>query len=606
MIILNSILKDIQLLTDQPTINDELNYDQYASVIARLLTDSKTKTPLTIGIHGAWGCGKTSLMRMIDKKIKTKRIKKIWFDAWRFQSEEIVWTALLQTILDKIKSEKPKSRKALESISILTKKASQIALRAFILKTTGFRAIKTDDEDFFNYSKHVKSINDLQLNFNKVVEEYVGETGRIIIFIDDLDRCVPEKAVGIIEGMKLFLESEKCIFLIAIDIDLVAKGISTVYRNKGIDIDGESYLEKIIQIPFNIPPVRQDVIEKFLTDQPITKNLKINEKIIIKGFGRNPRKLKRFLNLLQIQLSIVERFGRRKTFDNNLLVKLLIIQLRWRNFFTKIAENPQLLIETQTNVRESTDRSALLANLKLDETEDLWEFLYGEPLFQKGEDLGYYIFISSLTSVEASPLLGDVYETFMTPPELLKLDPLSFRISEDPKQIIELIAADITLLKVDALINPIGPEFDMGIIGSKIWRMADKALRNEINTFRLGKPFKAGDILVTDGHNLDAKKIFHVVGASMSSSPKLVSLMTQQILLRTKEENLKTIAIPALGTGGLGLSAEESSLSIMTILKEFFKTSKHSIRICLVAYNKYAYDSFREQITKTFSNTLKV
>jgi predicted KAP-like P-loop ATPase len=87
---------------------------------------------------------------------------------------------------------------------------------------------------------------------------------RIAVFIDDLDRCLPEKAVELLESIKLFLDLEGYLFIIGVDKGVVTKGISYHYRyfefkkeesDRGQIISPEDYLEKMIQLPFELPPI---------------------------------------------------------------------------------------------------------------------------------------------------------------------------------------------------------------------------------------------------------------------------------------------------------------------------------------------------------------
>lgn len=90
-----------------------------------------------------------------------------------------------------------------------------------------------------------------------------------MVFIDDLDRCVPEKAIEVMEAIKLFLDAEGCIFILGIDKKVISSGVRLKYGNlrdeKGKAlISGEEYLEKIIQFTFILPPILDDNLEKFI------------------------------------------------------------------------------------------------------------------------------------------------------------------------------------------------------------------------------------------------------------------------------------------------------------------------------------------------------
>jgi Cdc6-like AAA superfamily ATPase len=92
------------LLADAPTTRDLLGYRQMvAPVVARISQSNLDSTPLTIGIYGPWGSGKTSFLRMVNDDLKKTGIHPIWFNAWKYDREDNLWSALLQTVLDQAK-----------------------------------------------------------------------------------------------------------------------------------------------------------------------------------------------------------------------------------------------------------------------------------------------------------------------------------------------------------------------------------------------------------------------------------------------------------------------------------------------------------------------
>ena len=86
------------------------------------------------------------------------------------------------------------------------------------------------------------------------------------MFVDDLHRCLPDKAIQVLEAIKLFLDEQNCIFVIGIDQYMIAYGIEAIYKEIGnkVSIDGMQYLEKLVQLPFHIPPVGQSDADYFV------------------------------------------------------------------------------------------------------------------------------------------------------------------------------------------------------------------------------------------------------------------------------------------------------------------------------------------------------
>jgi hypothetical protein len=97
------------LLDDLPTDRDALDFDPYVAALAGLVASPATRTPLTIGVFGTWGAGKTSLMRMVRGKLP-ESFRTAWFDAWKYEKEETLWRALLLQVLSALKGAVPKNK----------------------------------------------------------------------------------------------------------------------------------------------------------------------------------------------------------------------------------------------------------------------------------------------------------------------------------------------------------------------------------------------------------------------------------------------------------------------------------------------------------------
>src|SRR3989337_475904 len=128
-----------------------------------------------------------------------------------------------------------------------------------------------------------------------------GKDFRVVIFIDDLDRCSPDKALEILESIKLFLGMEGFIFVVGLSYKTVTELITKAYTATGVK--GEDYIKKIIQIPIKIPTWSQESILD-LIENKIKKNLheeytdflSQNSDMIARVVDYNPRQLKRFVN----------------------------------------------------------------------------------------------------------------------------------------------------------------------------------------------------------------------------------------------------------------------------------------------------------------------
>lgn len=236
-------------LIDSPAEEDLFNIKNYVGGLTSFI--SECKTPMTISIQGNWGTGKTSIMKQVESKLDSEKIKSIFFNTWQysqFNSDNDLTIALiteLVTFLASLLPEKAENRELLSKTFGLISNIA-IGVTATILEnaTSGFinlegvsEKIKNKANGRFSYDGII-SLRELNQSFRDLVKKVIEteEIDRIVFFIDDLDRLHPSKAVEVLEVLKLFLESEYCVFVLAIDYNVVVKGIKNKYNG---EIDDE-------------------------------------------------------------------------------------------------------------------------------------------------------------------------------------------------------------------------------------------------------------------------------------------------------------------------------------------------------------------------------
>ncbi len=175
---------------------------------------------------------------------------------------------------------------------------------------------------------------------------------RIIIFVDDLDRLNPEVAVELLEVMKLFMDVEHCVFVLAIDYEVVVKGIRKKYGNELSDDKCRSFFDKIIQLPFRMPVEAYEVkrfIEEQLPEEVLGEYLEEITRLLKKTLGNNPRTLKRVVNSFEL-LRVVNRKKNQINFNsdtyidinskekNALIITNLILQMYLPRAYEKLLD----------------------------------------------------------------------------------------------------------------------------------------------------------------------------------------------------------------------------------------------------------------------------
>ena len=302
----------MRLLDDNPTSQDRLGFSRTADLISQVLTEADS-LPLTVGVFGGWGTGKTSLMQMVQERLHRRKVKTVWFNAWKYDGKEVIWNAFLQTILLKMRGDGPAggeaSRKAFrERVADTARSLARYSAKVGTRFIPGGIVREEDVDALLDIlgssadSRLFEFINRFETEFDQLVREYVGDSGYLVIFIDDLDRCLPENAIQVLEALKLYLDRTNCVFVVGSEPAVIEEAIRRRYADNPV-LSAEEYLEKIVQIPFFVPRVRvRDALLPLAGDIFTREETKQMELLVRVGTRRNPRRVKRFLNAFMIAL----------------------------------------------------------------------------------------------------------------------------------------------------------------------------------------------------------------------------------------------------------------------------------------------------------------
>jgi energy-coupling factor transporter ATP-binding protein EcfA2 len=354
------------LFTDNPissVAEDKFGIDHFAVELKDLILVTE-RLPFCVGIFGAWGSGKTSFMNMLQGLIKEQaddKIKTIWFNPWKYDKKEDLWNALIQTILNSIAEDQTVSPEVKEKVKKMALATTWLALKKAITAITAGviseanldDLIKSFNEQDETYYRH---INYFEKDFAEVVKHYTKDAkdGKLVVFIDDLDRCLPENAITVLESLKLFIGDANCIFVLGMDHSIVEAGIKTRY-GKNAPIAGRDYLDKIIQVPFFLPPVSYEKLKDSLQVDVSSKALTDDIwNVIHLSMGSNPRKTRRFVNsfyLSQRFLNHPDQVLQRKMQEgivpaltpeaqNMYLAKILVFQMSFPDFYQHLQRYP--------------------------------------------------------------------------------------------------------------------------------------------------------------------------------------------------------------------------------------------------------------------------
>jgi hypothetical protein len=256
---------------DNETATDLLGFDYLSAALVEVVTEPRL-LPVTLGVFGDWGSGKSSLLRMARHELQGREgVATIEFSAWQFESYEDVKAALMQVILQRLHEEQGLSPHATSLFKKLVKRVdwfyalSLAATRVATLTPPSLDELRkvVRPSDGENDEEETQAIADFRRDFGELLRE-IKTIKTLVIFIDDLDRCLPQNIIETFEAIRLFLAVEKTAFVIAADERIIRYSIHTRYpADAGIDI-GRDYLEKIVQVPLRVPPLTGSEVEGYL------------------------------------------------------------------------------------------------------------------------------------------------------------------------------------------------------------------------------------------------------------------------------------------------------------------------------------------------------
>jgi len=325
------LLDSLKIYSDEPKPDSNLfNSESFSEILSEFILDKDLPTPYVIGLDGEWGSGKTTLLKKTHKKINTKNLDNtylVWFDAWKYEKYDPV-LSLYQHILDNIEEKNGSIKSDLKKILL------EAGLLASSMLSKQFLGIDLDQvrERYESILSDTKTIKDK-------LEENIGSDGKLIVFIDDLDRCENENILSILSNIKEVLNSDKTIFILGIDMKKISVAWDIKHQGHGTAIlEGKEHVDKLFQLKLKIPTKSIDDLMKYVED--LVKNLPEKERgLISMSVNQNPRKIKIILNTLYF---LVKELQLAKS-NSNLIPQLLTITLlsvMYNEIFQIIKKNP--------------------------------------------------------------------------------------------------------------------------------------------------------------------------------------------------------------------------------------------------------------------------
>lgn len=420
--------------SDNIAERDYLGFDVHAELIKGLI-DEPGMLPITIGVFGDWGSGKSSIMESLRKAYDIENEKStvcLQFNGWVLEGYDDAKAALIESILKRFEENKSLPQKAKAKLKKLSKSVKWMRAIGFGVKNVAVPLVAASltgglslGPQIFEWIKsHVSDPQQIadavkDLDFDKFKEKYLNEdaevsleeqyqvvrkfrddfkemldesnVNKLIVLIDDLDRCLPDRIIDNLEAIKLFLNVENTAFVIGADQRIVRDAIRHRYKdliardeeeeNKRVVVD---YLEKLIQIPYNLPKLSESEVETYITllfsedefgkdemddvinafkeyrksdrysvfgieqvklvvtDPKARKRLEEKVTLISKlspliagNLDGNPRQIKRFLNTFMLRKKLAD-VAKLTDFKVDVLAKLMILEYAEPRLFSEL------------------------------------------------------------------------------------------------------------------------------------------------------------------------------------------------------------------------------------------------------------------------------
>jgi predicted KAP-like P-loop ATPase len=299
---------DTIMWPDNETARDFLNFSGVADTVAEIIVQAKGR-PISIGVSGAWGIGKSSLIKLTRESLARRPRKEgerefvfVEFNAWLYQGYDDARAALMDVIASVLEEEATKRATAVDKARDLLKRvnwfratklvAGSAAALALGLPPIGLigeiwglgqRAIAGEiDTSFIKHAeakagevadvaggllnpRHEvsppKQIQALRNAFEETLEE-LGVT--LVVLIDDLDRCLPETTISTLEAIRLFLFLRNTAFVIAADNDMIKHAVRRHFEGVSDDLLVTNYFDKLIQVPMRVPPLGTQEVRAYM------------------------------------------------------------------------------------------------------------------------------------------------------------------------------------------------------------------------------------------------------------------------------------------------------------------------------------------------------
>jgi len=227
-------MTNFKIILDSPSETPALGFNESAAALKEIIEGSKPQ--FVVGIFGTWGSGKTTLMRAIERQLDPSKTIALQFSAWRYEKEPNLIVLLLDVVREGLikwaEQNKALQQKALTTAStighaiysLLAGLSFKVGLPNALEMSYKANESLAQARDFAEKEKAARVPRSFYHAAFKALgdsfKEFLGsgQPDRIVVFVDDLDRCLPQGALDVLEAMKLFFDLEGFVFVVGLDL----------------------------------------------------------------------------------------------------------------------------------------------------------------------------------------------------------------------------------------------------------------------------------------------------------------------------------------------------------------------------------------------------
>lgn len=492
--------------SDNETDIDLLGFEHLANAVVSIIKRDDL-LPATIGVYGDWGGGKSSLLKIVQKQLEEEEgVIVLSFNGWLFEDYENAKTALMGSILEELLNHRKILPEVHDKIKKLLKRVNGFKLAAGVGKialglSTGIAPlVASGGWDFLSIFSQLKGnakdakfaelkdaieeknkkeeeeeanrrrqIREFRKDFAELLDE--SKISKLVIIIDDLDRCLPDTIIDTLEAIKLFLFVKNTAFILGADEFLVKYAV----RKRFPELPGEraevgrDYLEKLVQFPVRVPPLGRAAMETYIallfTDlapelnaeqrrqardhaiktnsenfSSVNFNLTIAQElfgnelpnalkeqltiaariapVLASGLKGNPRQCKRFLNTLLMRLEMAA--FRKVELQQRVLAKLMLLEYFKPESFRRLADlqaeqngQPREIVAMERAAKNQFDSETDKSNEENSETKSGKK---GESKQSKSDDIKNTKLKSAPSTSETKPKLDGEFQLWLSQP----------------------------------------------------------------------------------------------------------------------------------------------------------------------------------------------